>query len=233
MNLVELKKNILTVYKKEFKKNGFNISGNTFRKYENGFVKVFNIQPSQFNTFISDNCFNYSYYINIGIFYPEAYNFSFSDFYTDDVLEEMVIPKNPKETDCQFRARGDEIAGTQKSYIIDNNTNLTGFIELIKNEISEKLIPFFDHIADLEDCRVLISKFYQSDGVNIWTALTYASLGEHILAKKLVLEFFSQNEIKPSIKRRIIQRFENKDVILGISNDDDQNEIDISKGCYP
>ncbi|BDD13062.1 hypothetical protein FUAX_54940 (plasmid) [Fulvitalea axinellae] len=234
MNLAELKKNIFSIYKKEFKKNGFNISGNTFRKKENGFVKVFNIQLSQFNFYISDNLFSCSYCINIGLFYPEAYNFSFSEFYTDDVLEEMVPPKNPKESDCQFSSRGHEILGTLKSYVINNNTDIAIFIELITKEIKNVFIPFFEELVDLEDCKVLLNKYLKSDAVDIWTALAYTSLGKHYLAKELVLDVLKKNEVKPRIKKRIIHWIESKGVDLGVPNDDDeQNKIDISSGRYP
>ncbi len=57
------------IYKNEYKKLGFNTTSITYFKKDTGFITMFNIQSSRFN--IGEQ---FGYYINIVIFFPDAYN---------------------------------------------------------------------------------------------------------------------------------------------------------------
>jgi len=192
MELKELKKRILTVYKDEFKKHGFNVSGNTFYKKESSFIKVFNIQLSQFNFYNSDSNFSFSYYLNLGIFIPEALNFSFSTFYTDDVLDELEVPIKPKISDCQFEKRANEILKVSNFNLIDGNTDLSRFVDSISNEMNEIILPFFSGISTLENVREVVFEKTKNSYIDVLVAFAHAQEGELEKAKSLIESYLEQ-----------------------------------------
>jgi len=212
------------VYKNEFKKLGFNTTGTTYVKKETGFITMFNIQSSQFN--IGEQ---FGYYINIGIFFPEAYNFRFGNFYGDEVFE---IPSKPKISHCQFNMRASEIFNTSNGYHIDSNTDKLQIEKTVIKEIENTFVPFFCSLKNIEDCIQFIKEKTKSNSCEVWAALTYASLGQFTVSENLILRYIESENPDIKSKQKIYKAFLDKGLTLNILPEDEE-KIDISKGSYP
>jgi uncharacterized protein DUF4304 len=162
------------ILKPAFKEKGFRISGTTFQKNEEKFIKIFNIQSSGYN--LEDNV---SFYLNIGILFPIWFE-----------LRGEELPKNPKEYDCQFRIRTDSLTGRNQCYKIKPDTNIDNLENIIRTDLRNYILPFFDRYIELEDCLNLTNDFPDS-----WTdcrpfiALTMIKYGDPEKGNKILDEF--------------------------------------------
>ncbi|MBJ6142697.1 DUF4304 domain-containing protein [Hymenobacter sp. BT559] len=152
---------IKTIVKPAFKIAGFRIDGNTFRKEENGFVKLFNVQYSQFNTYLSA-----AFYLNAGLYFPLTYGWRYN----------WPPPSRVKESDCQFRFRTGDLTGRHRAYNVDENTDANQLAQAVKEEIDAS-IQWFASIKELGDC-ISAQKQIHSLGQTCTydVALTYAAL---------------------------------------------------------
>lgn len=212
------------VYKEELARHKFSSKRSTFTKKEEGFIKIFNIELSQFNYGTQ-----FGYWINIGLFFPKAYNFRLSDFYGD---EEFIVPSNPKIADCQFHLRADELFDLPKTYDINLKINHDFFEKTVRQEINEVFIPFFNSVRNLEDCIQVIKKYTKINVCEIWVALTYASLGEFDRSKNLIYNFIEKENPSLKIKKKIFKAFKQEGLTLDILPEDEER-IDLTKGSYP
>ncbi|GAB3571866.1 DUF4304 domain-containing protein [Hymenobacter daeguensis] len=168
---------IKNVVKPAFKSAGFRIDGNTFRKEENGLVKVFNIQNSQFNT-----AYSAAFYFNAGLHFPLTYGWRYS----------WPLPARPMESDCQYRFRTDALTGHYRAYNIEEGTDLNQFGKLVKFEI-DAVIQWFASIVKLEDCLVAQKQVYPPGQTCTYdVALTYAELGDFTKANEVFQVFAIQ-----------------------------------------
>jgi len=104
------------ILKPHFKKHGFKIAGNHFKKSEKGFTKIINPQFSQWN-----GPTNVSFTFNIGFFFP-----------TTMIFENKEIPKSISVHDCQINER----FGTffyNHDYWISSESEIQQQIEKITN----------------------------------------------------------------------------------------------------
>jgi hypothetical protein len=137
MTLFEHRDRIISeILKPAFKSAGFKVSGMTFRKAEKDFMKIFNIQSSGFN--LEDSV---SFYLNIGILFPIRFE-----------LREESQPKAPKEYDCQFRIRSNSLTGRNQWYEIKPHTNIDDLENLIRSDLKDFVLPFFERYVEIEDC---------------------------------------------------------------------------------
>jgi Domain of unknown function (DUF4304) len=119
------------------KKHGFKRQGMNFRKIENGLTYIINFQSSGYNSV------DYAaYYINRGIYCDEF----------EIIVGEAILP-NPKEVDCLFRERIEQITESGKQQIEIIESSEAGKI-LIANQLLselEKVISFFEKTKTIDD----------------------------------------------------------------------------------
>jgi Domain of unknown function (DUF4304) len=119
------------------KKHGYKRQGMNFRKTENGLTYVLNFQSSGYNSV------DYAaYYINCGIYCDEFEN----------IVGEAFIA-NPKEVDCLFRERIEQITESGKQQIEVLESSDIGK-EKVSNQLLselEKVISFFEKIKTVDD----------------------------------------------------------------------------------
>jgi len=205
MNAIEFKEHLIKdVFKPGFKKAGFKVSGTHFTKEEEGFVKVFNVQSSQFSL-----NWQTGFYLNIGLFFPLAYAFRYKE-YTEN---EMKIPEKPKESDCQFRFRSDLITKGLKSYNIDKNTNQAAFKEIVIKDIEESILPFYNSIKSLDDCLYKEKDFPLASGTTTaFVALTFASLGKNDKAGQILKTYLENENIPDKWRSTIVNEARKRNV---------------------
>tara|TARA_A100001234_G_C12482114_1_gene323948 strand:- start:85 stop:696 length:612 start_codon:yes stop_codon:yes gene_type:complete len=137
---------IKEILKPNFKENGFKISGNHYRKVENGFIKVFNPQFSMFN-----DSENVRLTFNMGLYFPETTKF-----------ENRIEPKKLSCHDCQFEERyGHLCTDSGNDYWIEKNDSNT--VEEFENEIKdsvEKSIKWFNQFDSIESLKSLRNHKY-------------------------------------------------------------------------
>lgn len=132
MTLFEKRDRIIKdIFKPRFKESGFSVSGTTFIKKEKDFWKIFNIQSSSVN---SEK--NVSFYLNIGFLFPIGFE-----------LRNQQVPRKPKDYDCQFHIRTNCLTGRNQSYDINDSIE-----ELLSNDISGYILPFFNRYNFIQDC---------------------------------------------------------------------------------
>lgn len=149
MSLLEHRDRILkNIFKPAFKTSGFSVSGTTFKKQENGFIKIFNIQSSGFN--VEDHV---SFYLNIGLLFPIGFE-----------IKNEQHPKNPKGYDCQFNIRSDSLTGRNQTYELTSKTNIQELENLLLSDIQKEILPFYERYSTIEDCIMLNNEF-----PNSWT----------------------------------------------------------------
>jgi len=207
MNAIEFKDHLIKdVLKPGFKKAGFKVSGTHFTKEEEGFVKVFNVQSSQFSL-----NWQTGFYLNIGLFFPLAYAFRYNE-YTEN---EMKFPEKPKESDCQFRFRSGLITKGLKSYNIDKNTNQAAFKEIVIKDIEESILPFYNSIKSLDDCLYKEIDFPLASGTTTaFVALTFATLGKQDKAKQVLITYLANENIPDKWRSKIVNEARKRNVEL-------------------
>jgi Domain of unknown function (DUF4304) len=169
---------VKTIIKPAFKSAEFRIDGNTFRKEENGLVKVFNVQNSQFNTVHSA-----AFYLNAGLYFPLTYGWRYN----------WPLPARPKESDCQYRFRTDALTGHHRAYNIEEGADLNQFEKLVKSEV-DAVIQWFASIVELEDCLAAQKQVYPPGQTCTHdVALTYAELGDFAKANEVFQVFAIQS----------------------------------------
>jgi hypothetical protein len=185
----ELINNIIKkIVKPAFKIAGFQIDGNTFRKEEKGFIKIFNVQNSQFNTSLSA-----AFYLNAGLYFPLTYGWRYN----------WPVPTRPKEYDCQFRFRTDALTGRHCSYCVDGDTDEKQFEQMVKFEVDD-VVKWFASINNLDDCLNAQSQIYPpSQTCTYDVALTYAGLGEFAKADEVFIAFTNQYMSNPAERVRM------------------------------
>ena len=205
MDAIEFKEHLIKdVLKPGFKKAGFKISGTHFTKEEEGFVKVFNVQSSQFSL-----NWQTGFYLNIGLFFPLAYAFR----YNENTENEIKIPEKPKESDCQFRFRSDEITKGLKSYNIDKHTDHAEFAEIIIRDIEESILPFYNSIKSLDDCLYKEKDFPLAFGTTTaFVALTFASLGKKDKAGQILKAYLDNENIPDKWRYKIVNEARKRNV---------------------
>lgn len=175
MNLFEQRDLLIKeVFKPTFKAAGFRIPGTTFKKQEKDFLKIFNIQNSAWN--LDDHV---SFYLNIGFYFPIV-----------NELKGQEIPKNPKEYDCIFRIRTDSLTGRNQAYDILPETDLSELRTLIKTDLTDHVIPFFERYNELEDCLNLKNEFKDlHSSAEPYIGLTMMKNGNKELGEKILMNF--------------------------------------------
>jgi Domain of unknown function (DUF4304) len=121
----------------QLKKEGYKKQRYNYRKTEKGLTYLINFQSSGYN-----NIDYTSYYINCGIYSNEFEN----------IVGEKIIA-SPKEYDCLFNQRLEQITNWNKTYIEIIESSLEGK-QRIANELVielEKLILIFNTITSIED----------------------------------------------------------------------------------
>ncbi|WP_165903884.1 DUF4304 domain-containing protein [Hymenobacter gummosus] len=121
---------------------GFSTAGTTFRKPETGFVKVFNLQHSQFNYANTA-----SFYLNLGLFFP----YSYTSFMSDWMREDVDTPPQPRITDCQRNFRVDALTNQPEVLLIDDFTDRDAFAERLRVLICDYALPYFRYFQQVED----------------------------------------------------------------------------------
>lgn len=165
---------IKEVIKPLFKENGFRVPGNTFRKSETNFIKIFNIQSSAWN--LDDHV---SFYLNIGFLFPIYFE-----------VTDQPLPKQPKEYDCIFRIRTDSLTGLNQSYEISPKTEFEELKELIESDLTQFVFPFFERYKNIEDCLNLNKEFEdQHAPVEPYVALTLIKNNEFEKGNRILDEF--------------------------------------------
>lgn len=228
-----IKQSINDFFDNELKSLGFQNSKHTFIKDFSGYYQLINIEYSQFNFYKTEEFFNLSFHIQIGFFFPEAFQFSFSTFYDDMDLEEIEIPLNPKISDCNFRKRGHEILKMAKSYQINQDTDITTFFDQLKRELNQELIPFLNNTNSLEKSRLKINEINKNNNADVWLSLTYGKMGQHNKAIQLIESYLSDSNTKQIIKNRIYKQLKEKGVDIVQPLPSSKENIDFSKGSYP
>lgn len=166
--------------KPAFRAEGFSTAGTTFRKSETGFVKVFNLQHSQFNYLNT-----ISFYLNLGIFFPHSY----TSFMSDWMREDLVTPPQPRITDCQRNFRVDALTKQPEALLIDEATDRAAFAERLRVLIWEHALPYFRHFRQVEDFLVTNDDVYgqQADQLPLaHVAIAWQEQGRHVEARELL-----------------------------------------------
>jgi|SaaInlV_125m_DNA_1040241.scaffolds.fasta_scaffold44348_2 hypothetical protein len=134
-----LLKNFIKPY---FKKIGFKTSGQTFYLENEGFIKIIQIQKSQFNS-----AENVRFTFNIGVF----------DTYVNEKLNISI--KKPKPSDCVIEKRIGFLCPENKDtwFSIDNSTDQELFSSNLKNIFNQYLLSYLDSFQSIED----LAKCYQ------------------------------------------------------------------------
>ncbi|GAB3844797.1 hypothetical protein GCM10028822_02460 [Hymenobacter terrigena] len=179
---------IKNVVKPAFKTAEFRIDGKTFRKKEKGFVKIFNVQNSQFNTSYST-----SFYLNAGLYFPLTYGWRYN----------WPIPIRPKESDCQYRFRTDALTGHHRAYNVDGSADLKELAGIVKFEV-DAVIQWFASIVELKDCLEAQKQVYPPGQTCTYdVALTYAGLGDFVKANEAFQIFANQKISNPVEQARM------------------------------
>ena len=180
---------IKTVVKPAFKIAGFRTDGNTFIKEENGFVKIFNVQHSQFNSSLSA-----AFYLNAGLYFPLTYGWRYN----------WPLPSRVKESDCQFRFRTDNLTGRHRSYDVDEGTDGKQIEQVVKSEL-DAVIHWFTSIKELRDCISAQKQVHSpSQTCTYDVALTYAELGNSAEADEIFKVFMIQRISNPVERERML-----------------------------
>lgn len=132
---------IKEIIKPKFKKNGFKVSGNHYRKEEKGFIKVFNPQFSMYN-----DSENVRLTFNLGLYFPETTKF-----------EDRTEPKKLSCHDCQFEERYGHLCTDSGNdhWIEKNDSNtITEFEEEVRNSL-EKSIEWFKQFDSINSLKTL------------------------------------------------------------------------------
>jgi Domain of unknown function (DUF4304) len=120
-----------------FKKHGYKKQNYNFRKTENGLMYLINFQSSGYNSV------DYAaYYINCGIFCAEF----------ESIVGEAYIAI-PKEIDCLFRERIEQITKSGKQQIEIIESSEAGKTKITNELLSEleKVISFFETTKTMDD----------------------------------------------------------------------------------
>ena len=174
---------VKNVVKPAFKKAGFAIDGNVFRKNELGFVKIFNIQNSHFN-----NALSASFDMNGGLFFPLTYGWRF----------DWPLPGKPKIEHCQFEFRAADLTRRHQSHVVSSDTDIKQLEELVKTELKD-IILWFESITKLDDCLSAEKQIYPpGKNCNFEVALTHAELGDLSRANEVFNIFIGNSIIKES-----------------------------------
>lgn len=179
-----------------FKEAGFKISGTTFSKAEDCFIKVFNLQNSSFN--LEDNV---SFYLNIGIFYPNVFR--------------EINPKNIKTYECHFQIRSDSLTGANQSYDITPATDFDKLKHLTHSDISRFVIPFYKSLQSLDDCLAILPKI-GSHLMNsaAFIGLAFANQGRLDKAKDVLNKYLEEATTNENWKLKIKLEAAKKGMIL-------------------
>jgi hypothetical protein len=165
---------IKEIIKPAFKEAGFSTSGNTFLKKEQDFIKLFNIQSSSFNL-----AHHAAFYLNIGILFPIGF----------ELLNEKT-PSKPKITDCTISIRTVSLTGRNQVYEINAYTPVSSIENLIKTDIKEYVVPFFDRFVSIID---FLPFSYGIDQViedyRHFVGLTLIKIGEIEAGNKIIDEY--------------------------------------------
>ena len=128
------------------KKDGFKKQELNFYKAVNDIFIVFNFQKSQRNE--QEKC---GFFINLGIFSP----------FLHKRLDELPMPKIPKEYDCQIRLRIRDIdQNLPNEYIISNEEELNDIRETLSDLYQKKIYPYLSGYNSLVD---MIEYFKKTD----------------------------------------------------------------------
>jgi hypothetical protein len=137
-NLIELFAEIIKESIAPFlKKNGFKKQHLNFYKTENGLVFLFNFQKSTYNS--ADYV---QFFINCGI---NSTNF--------DEFIEVEVPINPKEYECLYNQRFENITGFEQPYfelLESSDESKKRLTESVITEL-EKVITFYQNIKNIDD----------------------------------------------------------------------------------
>jgi|GEM_PF-5213871 len=166
---------IKEVIKPYFKRINFGVSGTTFLRSEKDLIQVFNIQSSAWNDETS-----VSFYLNIGIYFP-IWN----------ELSGIKHPNHLKEYDCQYRIRTDALTGRNQCYDIHKETDIEEFESLIRGDVSNYILPFFEKFRDIESCLQLPEPFLKTD-LRPYIGLTLIKNGKSELGNKILDEYLSE-----------------------------------------
>ena len=185
------------IIKPYFKEAGFKISGLTFNKVEDGFIKVFNFQNSGFN--LEDNV---SFYLNIGIFFPQVFS--------------ETVPKKIKTYECHFNLRSDSLTGANQSYDINPATDFNKLKQTIQTDLTRYIIPFYKSLGSLDDCLANIPKVQNPLLINCTPliGLAFASQGLLDKAKEVLNKYLQESIVNENWKSQIKLEASKKGVSL-------------------
>lgn len=185
------------IIKPYFKEAGFKISGLTFNKVENGFIKVFNFQNSGFN--LEDNV---SFYLNIGIFFPQVFS--------------ETVPKNIKTYECHFNLRSDSLTGANQSYNITPATDFNKLKQTIQTDLTRYIIPFYKSLQSLDDCLANLPKIRNPLLINCtpFIGLAFADQGLLDKAKDILNKYLQESIVNENWKLQIKLEASKKGVFL-------------------
>lgn len=173
---------VKNVVKPAFKKGGFAVDGNSFKKEETGFVKIFSIQNSHFN-----NALSASFDMNVGLYFPLTYGWRFG----------WPLPEKPKIEHCQFDFRTAALTGRHQSYTVSDEIDITQFEELVKVELND-VILWFESIKRLDDCMLAQRQVHLAKSCDFEVALTHAALGDLSRANEVFNAFVNKSTIRES-----------------------------------
>ena len=234
MDVLEFKKYLIqTKIKPLFKQEGFEVSGTHWRKRESGFVKVFNLQLSQFNSMMG-----FKFFINIGLFFPDSYQLEFTnDFFGGIIPDVTKVIKNPKVQSCQFHSRDTDIFKRQRDYTFNKNTNPDDFEKYVIEDIKNEYLPFFNKINSIEDCAIFFKEFYPRPMHEYCIALGLAATNKKDEAKIKLGKLIKENQpskVFITVLKEELNRLGIDYVVPEIKNTNDNDPlIDFSKGSYP
>ena len=175
------------VFAPMFEQEGFSLSGRTFTKQEDTFTRVFNIQISEFNNYST-----FSFFLNVGLFFPNTYNFRLAEFFD---LEKLKIPQSVKINHCQFAIRAKDLIPNYEPYAVGPNTDQEVFTDRVHKEMDVVVMPYLKSLAKLDDCLLLTQPYTPPNQLLLDVAIAQLHLDNLAKGSQLLESYLSVTKL--------------------------------------
>ncbi len=178
-----------------FKKLGYKKHAYTYRKSENGLVYLFNFQSSGYN-----NIDYAAYYINCGIYFNEF----------ETLVGENVLVY-PKEVDCLYRVRIEDISNFGKQSIEIIESSEVGKI-VITNELLAALEQAHHYLSKVNSMEALVNFCFENGTLYETKMLTYLCVKKEMKLLDIYFQTFAEN-FKDDERYLFMENYLNKTLI--------------------